>query len=304
MNWSINRVAEWLLARDYEQYISAYKKGEDSKYYKINDANDTNDIATRYLLKQVLAIGHGAIVSEGKKEENKYFYKAYYKMEDLDSHCILDRLDIDFNQIYDFDSYDTDAKGFVKATNRKLYDIIDGFIFSTPSVTPTKSDPLEQYIVELKQLRIDNIRNNADIDSIEQQLVDAQEQIENLEKQLAKADKPADSATPSNIDMQNVKKEAIKQFNRSLATVLIELDYRNNLRKGDIAKYIMPYMKELAFILADEDKKKADNLTVSYDTLYNTHLKSLDFKQGRQSNDDKNKVNIDLLFKKQLPVTE
>ena len=63
-------------------------------------------------------------------------------------------------------------------------------------------------------------------------------------------------------------------------------------------------MKELAFVLADEDKKKADNLTVSYNTLYDNHLQGLEFKQGRQSDDDKKKVNIDLLFKKKLPVTE
>ena len=304
MNWSIVRVAEWLLARDYEQYISAYREGEDSKYYEINDINDIDDIATSYLLKRTLDMGHSAICSEGEKEDNKNFYKAYYKMKNINNHHILDELGLDFNEIYDFSFYNTDTKGFVTAINKKLSDITDVLIIPTPSVTPTKSDPYEQYLVELNQLRINNIRNNPNTNSIEQQLVDAQNQIEHLEKQLARADKPADSATSSNIDMQNVKKAAIKQFNRSLATVLIELDYRNNLRKGDIAEYIVPYMKELAFVLADEDKKKADNLTVSYDTLYNTHLKNLDFKKGRQSNDDKNKVNIDLLFKKQLPVTE
>lgn len=169
MNWSIMRSVEWLLARDYEQYISSYKLGEDSKYYKIND-NDTTDnvdIATRYLLKRTLVIGHGAICTEGK-EESKDFYKAYYKMEDLDGHYILDRLDLDFNEIYHF-NFNTDAKGFVKATNHKLFDIIDGFIFSTPSVTPIKSDPYEQYLIELEQLRIDNTKNDAKID---EQLID------------------------------------------------------------------------------------------------------------------------------------
>ena len=140
------------------------------------------------------------------------------------------------------------------------------------------------------------------------QLADAHTKIADLESQLAQvkaelADKPADSITQSNTDMQNVKKIAIKHFNRSFATALIELDYQDKLRKGDIANYIFPYMKELAFILADKDEKKADHLTVSYNTLYDNHLKGLEFKQGRQSNNDKNKVNIDLLFKKQLPIT-
>lgn len=140
------------------------------------------------------------------------------------------------------------------------------------------------------------------------QLADAHTKIADLKSQLAQvkaelADKPADSVTLSNTDMQNIKKVAIRQFNRSLATALIELDYQSNLRKGDIVNFIMPYMKELAFILADKDEKKADHLTVSYNTLYDNHLQGLEFKQGRQSNSDKNKVNIDLLFKKQLPTT-
>ncbi|WP_201581110.1 hypothetical protein [Psychrobacter glacincola] len=102
------------------------------------------------------------------------------------------------------------------------------------------------------------------------------EKAELIEK-LSKAeltDKPADSVTHSNTDIQNIKKAAIRQFNRSLATVLIELDYKDKLRKGDIANYIVPYMKELAFVLADEQQDKANNLTVTYDTLYDNHLKT------------------------------
>lgn len=136
-----------------------------------------------------------------------------------------------------------------------------------------------------------------------------EKRILELESQLAQAkagslEKPADSIIHSNTDIYNSKQEAIKQFNRSLAKALIELDYKDKLIKEDIAKYIMPYMKELAFMLADEDEKRADSLTVSYGTLCDEHLKNLGFKKGRQSNNDKNKVNIDLLFKKQLPVTE
>lgn len=155
------------------------------------------------------------------------------------------------------------------------------------------------------KLDLDKLFNQADAEVIEQ----LREQVADLENQLAQAkaklaDKPTDSITQSNTDIHNIKKEAIKQFNRSLATVLIDLDYKGKLRKGDIANYIVPYMKELAFVLADEQQDKADNLTVAYDTLYDNHLKNLGFKQGRQSDDEKQKVNIDLLFKKQLPITE
>ena len=174
-------------------------------------------------------------------------------------------------------------------------------------------DKLDKSLLEVKSLNshctylersLEQSKRKAELD---QQIADSR--ILDLENQLVEAkaqlaDKPADSVIQSNTDIQNVKKVAIKQFNRSLATVLIKLDYKDKLRKGDIANYILPYMKELAFVLADEQQDKANNLTVTYDTLYDNHLKNLGFKQGRQSDDEKQKVNIDLLFKKQLPITE
>lgn len=182
----------------------------------------------------------------------------------------------------------------VKAQNAKL--IADkeenkatgSFMMGTPTVAHDEPKTIEQFREALAAA-------NAKVGGLDSQLKQA---IATL------ADKPANSVTHSNTDMQNVKKAAIRQFNRSLATVLIELDYKEKLRKGDIANYIVPHMKQLAFALADEDMNKANNLTVTYSTLYDTHLQDLNFKQGRQSNADKNKINIDLLFKKQLPVTE
>lgn len=109
---------------------------------------------------------------------------------------------------------------------------------------------------------------------------------------------PANANSISNTDMQNIKKAAIKQFNRSLATVLTDLDYKGSLTTGDIVNFIIPHMENLAFVLA------ASKLAVKYDTFYNNHLEGLKFKQGRQSNAEKNKVNIELLFKKQPPITE
>ncbi len=168
----------------------------------------------------------------------------------------------------------------------------DRFGMGTPKIEQGEPKDSEQIISELKDQITQLTNDNA---SLKNQLAQAN---------AALANKPADSITQSNTDIYNIKKEAIKQFNRSLATVLIDLDYKGRLRKGDIANYIVPYMKELAFVLADEQQDKANNLTVTYDTLYDNHLKNLGFKQGRQSDDEKQKVNIDLLFKKQLPITE
>lgn len=174
-------------------------------------------------------------------------------------------------------------------------------------------DKLDKSLLEVKSLNshctylersLEQSKRKAELDQqiADKRILDLENQLVEAKAQLA--DKPADSVIQSNTDIQNVKKVAIKQFNRSLATVLIKLDYKDKLRKGDIANYILPYMKELAFVLADEQQDKANNLTVTYDTLYDNHLKNLGFKQGRQSDDEKQKVNIDLLFKKQLPITE
>lgn len=160
------------------------------------------------------------------------------------------------------------------------------------------SEQVQNYIASKQTTEQKTPEQQRVIDELKSQIAYLQKKLEALN------DTPANSVAHSNTDIQNVKQAAIRQFNKSLATVLIELDYQDKLRKSDIAKYIMPYMKKLAFILADEDEKKAANLTVSYDTLYDTHLQGMGFKAGRQSNQEKNKENIDLLFKKELPVTE
>ena len=145
------------------------------------------------------------------------------------------------------------------------------------------------------------------IEQFREALAAANAKVGELESQLEKADianNQADNVPHSNTDMQNVKKAAIKQFNRSLAMVLIDLDYQSNLRKGDIVSFIMPYMKKLAFVLADENADKAKSLIVKSETIYKTHLQGLEFKQGTQKNKDRERENVDLLFKKQLSVTE
>lgn len=162
--------------------------------------------------------------------------------------------------------------------------------FSMETPTSPQGDPKT-----LEKLRLELITANIKIADLKSKLA---------QTSTALADKPADSATHSNTDMQNVKKAAIHQFNRSLAMALIELDYQSKLRKSDIISFIMPHMKKLALALADGQEDKAKLLVVKSETICETHLQGLNFKQGRQSNADKNKVNIDLLFKKQLPITE
>lgn len=236
MNWSIVRVAEWLLARDFEQYISTYKKGENSRYYEINDIGDIEDIATEYLLKRTLDIGHGAICTEGTKETSKDFYKAYYKMDDINNNHVLNKLDLNFNEIYDFSFYDIDAKGYVRAINRKLLDITDEHIIPTPSVTPTKSDPYEQYLVELEQLKIDEARNNAKAERRQN------EQLTDTYKEFVETAKDVINRLKGTIEQQE---QDIKKLNKQLKEQADALEDDKELNPKDSAYYLIAIMKDL-----------------------------------------------------------
>ena len=115
--------------------------------------------------------------------------------------------------------------------------------FSMETPTSPQGDPKT-----LEKLRLELITANIKIADLKSKLA---------QTSTALADKPANSATHSNTYMQNVKKVAIHQFNRSLAMALIELDYQSKLRKGDIISFIMPHMKKLALALADGQEDKA-----------------------------------------------
>ena len=189
-NWSIVRTAEWLLARRFEQYISAYKQELDGNYYEINDVNDRNDIATQYILEQTVEIGHEAIVTEGRTEESKYFYKAFYKIEKIHKNQVLSKLELDFSEISDIAVFNMDNLGFVRAINKKLYDILDSsfLIIPTPSVTPTNPNPLEQYKIELKKLEPNNCETlKQENEQLTRELAATEGKITDLERQLAQA---------------------------------------------------------------------------------------------------------------------
>lgn len=258
---------------------------------------------TRYLVLGKLfkldsfSILQAACLISGSKEEEIEKYQDHLEFTEVFYEYISYKLMLEL--AVKNDELSLDDNNFIASIDLKEYLFKAGYIIKGFN---------DWLAIEPAKPLIDN-KPSEQLENSGNELKEAQEKIAELENQLAQAKaelayKPADNVIQSNTDIQNLKKAAIKQFNRSLATVLIDLDYQTKLRKGDIVNFIMPYMKELAFVLADEDKKKADNLTVSYNTLYDNHLQGLEFKQGRQSDDDKKKVNIDLLFKKQLPVTE
>ncbi len=207
----------------------------------------------------------------------------------------------------------------IRFSKRALNSYIASLANASQDDTPAQND--SELLAKLEKLQSENNDLNArlltarntykqhrnEIKALTEKNEQADIEKAKLIEQLSKAeltDKPANSVTHSNTDIQNIKKAAIRQFNRSIAVALIDLDYQSNLRKGDIVNFIMPHMKELAYVLADEQADKAKVLTVKYKTIYDTHLQGLEFKQGTQTTKERERVNIELLFKKQLPVTE
>lgn len=209
----------------------------------------------------------------------------------------------------------------IRFSKRQLESYVASLANTSQNDTPAQND--SELLVKLEKLQAENDDLNSRLSTARNTYKQHRNEIKELKEKNEKADsekaelieqlnrvkaelisKPADAVIHSNTDIQNIKKVAIRQFNRSLAIALTDLDYQNNLRKGDIVNFIIPHMKELAYVLADEQADKAKVLMVKYKTIYDTHLQGLEFKQGTQTKKERERVNIDLLFKKQLPVTE
>jgi hypothetical protein len=177
--WSIVRVAEWLLARKYEQYTTAYEKHDNYGFREINDAAEKIDIATNYILTRTLDIGHSALYLEGEKEKNRRFYQAYYRTDDI-NHChIVKKLNIDFNQLYDF-SYSVDVNGYVIAfdnTGAQVLPVTTNTqaspMMGNPSVTQTEPKSDKERIAEL-EAENDKLRTQLEQQAIEVKSTDTQ----------------------------------------------------------------------------------------------------------------------------------
>ncbi len=108
----------------------------------------------------------------------------------------------------------------------------------------------------------------------------------------------------SNTELQTIKRRTIKYFNRTLAMVILQLDYKKELSKSDVVNFIRPYMSDLAMLHSEQNAEGANKLTVTNKTISDTHLKGLSFKAGRPKTSDTQKRTIELLFKRKLPDTE
>ncbi|MGP5064744.1 hypothetical protein ACTXIZ_11320 [Psychrobacter celer] len=255
-NWSISRTVDWLLARDFERDIRSYEE-TDGSYHKINNEETGFDIATKYLFKRVTIGGHGELYNEKKD-----FDKAYYRIDDLNNNSLLDRLDLDFHQIYNY-CYSTDKDGYVTALNTNLCDIADELkvmVIPTPAVRPAKPDLLEQYQIELEQLASNSYeytrQKNIQLDI---KLTTANEKITHLKNQFKQAkaeqaDAPADDKEPSGIAKYNANKAYVIATSQALASYLWSMDTTQAIRTGDMVQQVRHVMHSVAPDLLPDDK--------------------------------------------------
>lgn len=170
-SWSIDRVAEWLLARDYEQYVGTYCYIKDKgKFYEINDMADAYDLATNKLLKRIIDVGYIKVASE----DDEYLYNSYYNIDHLNNNCILRRLGLDFYRASDF-AYNIDFRGYVKGNSINQLGTDDS------NFPELKSETANQFISEYRKIISDY---KSITDDLENEIEEKQEEINALKHQL------------------------------------------------------------------------------------------------------------------------
>lgn len=162
------------------------------------------------------------------------------------------------------------------------------------------------YVLEIDDIRItkDSLNKLIDKPDTQQQLIQKDEKIAELKKQLEKASNQTElenPVQPSNIERLNFYKSIIAKSNYHLADLLKQLDYQNALTKDDIADTIISYMEDMASHISDKESVKASSLVVKSETIKTKHMKGLSFKSGAHSSSDKKKSRKDLLFDREKP---
>ncbi len=162
------------------------------------------------------------------------------------------------------------------------------------------------YILEIDDIRItkDSLNILIDKPDTQQLLIQKDEKIAELEKQLENASNQTElenPVQPSNVERLNFYKSIIAKSNYHLAYLLKQLDYQNSLTKDDIADTIISYMEDMASHISDKESIKASSLVVKSETIKTNHMEGLSFKSGAHSSSDKKKSRKDLLFDREKP---
>ena len=162
------------------------------------------------------------------------------------------------------------------------------------------------YVLEIDDIRItkDSLDKLIDKPDTQKQLIEKDERIAELEKQLEKVSNQTElenHVQPSNIERLNFYKSIIVKSNYHLAYLLKQLDYQNALTKDDIADTIRSYMEDMASHISDKESIKFSSIVVNSETIKTKHMKGLSFKSGANSSSVKKKSRKDLIFDREKP---
>ncbi len=145
---------------------------------------------------------------------------------------------------------------------------------------------------EIQQLK-------AELAKAKEQLTQAQKENEQLKAkqsiniQALPATDDILSNELTNVEIINQKQKILCKSNNLIAKAIKSLDISNILTKDDIAKFILPYSKNMVSFLNDMSKSEQ---TTSIKTIKDNHLKEIAFKNGKPSKKDSEKQRIDLIF--------
>lgn len=198
----------------------------------------------------------------------------------------------------------------LKQHNNELRDFIDSKLDSVSNDLLNQAQETNRIILEqgLKEIRnpspledklddiIERIPNNDNHVTSEQTTSDRTKDISqpNSESNMPISDELI-FEIKTNPEIYNVKQKILAKSNNLIAQAIKRLDIGKKLTKDDLAKFILPYSKDMALFLGELGNVKSIP-KADINTIRNNHLTGLEFKGGSPSTKDKQRERIDLTF--------
>lgn len=198
----------------------------------------------------------------------------------------------------------------LKQHNNELRDFIDSKLDSVSNDLLNQAQETNRIILEqgLKEIRnpspledklddiIERISNNDNHVTSEQRTSDRTKDISqpNSESNMPISDELL-FEIKTNPEIYNVKQKILAKSNNLIAQAIKRLDIGKKLTKDDLAKFILPYSKDMALFLGELGNVKSIP-KADINTIRNNHLTGLEFKGGSPSTKDKQRERIDLTF--------
>lgn len=207
----------------------------------------------------------------------------------------------------------------LKQHNNELRDFIDSKLDSVSNDLLKQAQETNRIILEqgLKEIRnpslledkldeiIERTPNNDNHVTLEQTTSDRTKDISqpNSESNTLMSDELL-FEMKTNPEIYNLKQKILAKSNNLIAQAIKRLDVGKKLTKDDLAKFILPYSKDMALFLGELGNVKSIP-KADINTIRNNHLNGLEFKNGSPSIKDKERERIDLTFDRtKLTVTD